>query len=592
LKRQLKPERGQEDVNARWAWKPGNERSRTVHCSDYVRSVLTLSFVAHHQRAQSDLIGARLRPGKSEGSASKVKAMKPKSNAWKLIRSAALCLFACLTVGCTTLPSLENRSSSTADMDTATTRLGRANAPRVIAHPGMSGFHTLPDGRDAFAARVRLAQTAERTLDVQYYIWCKDMTGTLLFAALRQAGDRGVRVRLLLDDNNTAGLDATLTALDAHPNIEVRLFNPFVFRGFRALGYLTDFGRANRRMHNKSFTADSQAAIIGGRNIGDAYFGAADDMLFTDLDVMAIGPVVDQVSKDFDRYWSSNSSYPVGRLLGTVNPAALEELSRAALEIEHSPRAVAYTRALRASSSVDDLVKGSLNLEWAPARMISDDPAKGLGLAEPGDLLFDKIEETMGEPVADLNMVSPYFVPTDAGVSAFATLASRGVKVRVLTNALEATDVAAVHAGYAKHRKALLEAGVSLYELRRQTQAARTRKIIGTGSSTSSLHSKTFSVDRLHVFIGSFNFDQRSAKLNTEMGFVIDSPVLADRIAAAFDQRIPAEAYEVRLSAERQLYWLEQRGKTVLRHDVEPGTSFAQRVGVAFMSLLPIEWLL
>jgi putative cardiolipin synthase len=360
----------------------------------------------------------------------------------------------------------------------------------------------------------------------------------------------------------------------------------------RALGYLTDFTRANRRMHNKSFTADSQVTIIGGRNIGDAYFGAADDVLFTDLDVMAIGPVVDEVSKDFDRYWRSNSSYPVDRLLGTVDPIALEALSKATLEIEHSPRALAYTRALRASTFVDDLVKGSLDLEWARARMISDDPAKGLGLAVDGDLLFDKIAQTMGDPVADLNMVSPYFVPTDDGVRAFATLAGRGVKVRVLTNALEATDVAAVHAGYAKHRVALLEAGVSLYELRRRTQAARARRIAGTGSSTSSLHSKTFSVDRLHVFIGSFNFDPRSAKLNTEMGFVIDSPVLADRIATAFEQRIPAEAYEVRLSPEHQLYWLERRGETVLRHDVEPGTTFGQRAGVAFMSMLPIEWLL
>ena len=508
------------------------------------------------------------------------------------MHSLALCLFACLTVGCTTLPSLEDRPGSTADLDTAATLLGRANAPRVIAHPGMSGFHTLPDGRDAFAARVLLAQAAERTLDVQYYIWGKDMTGTLLFAALRQAGDRGVRVRLLLDDNNTSGLDATLTALDAHPNIEVRLFNPFVVRGVRALGYLTDFARANRRMHNKSFTADSQVTIIGGRNVGDAYFGAADDMLFTDLDVMAIGPVVDEVSKNFDRYWSSNSSYPVERLLGKVAPVALEELSRAALEIEHSPRAVAYTGALRASTFVADLVKGSLDLEWAPARMISDDPAKGLGQAGEGDLLFDKIEQTMGEPVADLNMVSPYFVPTDAGVRAFSALADRGVKVRVLTNALEATDVAAVHAGYAKHREAMLEAGVSLFELRRRTPVARTRKLLGNGSSTSSLHSKTFSVDRRHVFIGSFNFDQRSARLNTEMGFVIDSAVLADRIATAFDQRIPAEAYEVRLSPQHRLYWLEQRGKSVVRHDVEPGTSVGQRIGVAFLSLLPIEWLL
>ena len=497
-----------------------------------------------------------------------------------------------MTVGCTTLPSLENRSSSTADFNTSTTRLGRANLAAIAAHPGMSGFHTIPDGRDAFAARILLAKAADRTLDVQYYIWSKDMTGTLLFAALRTAADRGVRVRLLLDDNNTSGLDATLTALDAHPNIEVRLFNPFVLRNLRPLGYLTDFKRANRRMHNKSFTADSQATIIGGRNIGDAYFGAADDVLFTDLDVMAVGPVATEVSKDFDRYWSSNSSYPVDRMLGKVSPVALEELSAAAQRIEDSPRAAAYTQALRSSTFVDELVKGRLPLEWAVIRMISDDPAKGLGLAEQGDLIFDKITKRMGAPVSEMNLVSPYFVPTDAGVSVFAALVDRGVKIRVLTNALEATDVPAVHAGYAKHRISLLEAGVSLYELRSRAPLSKRRRFIGTGSSTSSLHSKTIAVDRLHVFIGSFNFDQRSAKLNTEMGFVIDSAVLAERISKSFDSQVPAEAYEVRLSPDHQLYWLEQHGGAVVRSDLEPGTSAGERMGVSAMSMLPIDWLL
>jgi putative cardiolipin synthase len=508
------------------------------------------------------------------------------------IYASELCLVLGLTA-CTALPPLENRTISTADLDTGTTRLGRAISPRVKAHPGKSGVYPLPDARDAFAARALLAQAADRTLDVQYYIWRNDMTGTMLFDALRQAADRGVRVRLLLDDNNTSGLDATLAALDAHPHIEVRLFNPFAIRSVRALGYLTDFSRANRRMHNKSFTADSQATIVGGRNVGDEYFGAADEVLFADLDVMAIGPVVAEVSKDFDRYWNSASSYPVDRLLRPVDRVGMEELSAAALRVEHSPRALAYASALRSSTFVHQLMTGSLALEWAATRMVSDDPAKGLGLAGSNGLIFDKLKKTMGEPVAELNLVSPYFVPTGSGEDAFVELARRGVKIRVLTNALEATDVAAVHAGYAKHRKPLLEAGVSLYELRRLSSDAPTRNEVGRmGSSASSLHSKTFSVDRLRVFIGSFNFDPRSAKLNTEMGFVIDSPVLARRIAAAFDHRIPAEAYEVRLSETRQLYWLERRESKVLRHDVEPGTSFWQRAGVWFMSILPIDWLL
>jgi putative cardiolipin synthase len=505
----------------------------------------------------------------------------------------ALCLVLGLTAGCNNLPPLENRPASTADLNTGATRLGRAISPRVAAHPGTSGIYWLTDARDAFAARVLLAQEAERTLDVQYYIWHNDMTGTLLFAALRAAADRGVRVRLLLDDNNTQGLDALLAALDAHPHIEVRLFNPFVIRSVRALGYLTDFSRANRRMHNKSFTVDNQVTIVGGRNVGDEYFGAADDVLFADLDVMAIGPVVTEVSKDFDRYWNSNSSYPVAGFLRSVDDIALDALSAAAAGIERSPRALAYTRALRGSTFAQDLLEERLDFEWTGARLISDDPAKGLGLEAPRSLVFNKLKKTMGEPVSELNLVSPYFVPTQAGTDAFVELARSGIKVRVLTNSLEATDVAAVHAGYAKHRKALLEAGVSLYELRRLTQASARRRVLGlSGSSASSLHSKTFSVDRSRVFVGSFNFDPRSASLNTEMGFVIDSPVLARRIFAAFDERMPAEAYEVRLSPEGQLYWLERRGKAVVRHDVEPGTSLGERAIVSVMSMLPIDWLL
>jgi putative cardiolipin synthase len=254
---------------------------------------------------------------------------------------------------------------------------------------------------------------------------------------------------------------------------------------------------------------------------------------------------------------------------------------------------MAYTSALRSSSFVRELLLGSLPLEWAPTRMVSDDPAKGLGAARPGALMRDKLRQVIGEPVAELDLVSPYFVPTSAGVDAFVALAAKGVKIRVLTNSLEATDVPAVHAGYAKRRKALLEAGVSLYELRRLSPNTTNRMRAGRkGSSASSLHGKTFSVDGSRVFIGSFNFDPRSAELNTEMGFIVDSPALAQRVGAAFDSRIPDNAYEVRLSDTGQLYWVEHRGREVSRHDVEPGTSFWQRASVWFLSILPIEWLL
>src|SRR5512141_1621293 len=225
-------------------------------------------------------------------------------------RSFLLAAIAALMAGCATLPPPQDRIESTANTDTASTRLGRAVVPYVAPNPGKSGIHKFPDPHDAFAARVRMAAAAEKTLDTQYFIWNGDQVGYLMFEALWQAAERGVRVRLLLDDANTQGNDPTLAALDAHPNIEVRLYNPFTQRGSRALGYLSDFGRLNRRMHNKSFTVDNQLSVVGGRNIANEYFGAGSGIGFADIDVLAVGPVVRDVSKEFDLYWNSASAYP------------------------------------------------------------------------------------------------------------------------------------------------------------------------------------------------------------------------------------------------------------------------------------------
>ncbi|NTV97363.1 MAG: phospholipase D family protein, partial [Thiobacillus sp.] len=308
---------------------------------------------------------------------------------------ALLALLAGLA-GCAVLPSLDDRSVSHALTDTETTRLGRTIAPQAAAHPGRSGIRPLLDARDAFAARILLARAAERSLDVQYYIWHPDMSGTLMFEALREAAERGVRVRLLLDDNNTAGLDPTLAALDAHANIEVRLFNPFPVRGPTALGYLTDFPRLNRRMHNKSFTADNQATIVGGRNIGDEYFGADEEVAFVDLDVLAVGPVVREVSQDFDRYWASASAYPVDRLLAPVAPERLAELAGQASLIERTPEARAYVEAVQASPFAGPLATGTVPFEWAATHLVSDDPAKGLDRSERDDELTSQLVRIIG----------------------------------------------------------------------------------------------------------------------------------------------------------------------------------------------------
>jgi putative cardiolipin synthase len=511
---------------------------------------------------------------------------------WVLVVALGLLFSGALIRSCGTLPPLEGRTASTFVSTTGDTLLGRAIEPRTAAHPGRSGIYPLLDGRDAFAARILLAQAAERTLDVQYYIWHGDLSGTLMFRALQSAADRGVRVRLLLDDNGTSGLDTALAALDTHPNIEVRLFNPFVIRAPRAIGYLTDFRRLNRRMHNKSFTADNQATIIGGRNVGDEYFDAATGVVFADLDVIGVGPVVGEVSRDFDRYWASESSYPAGSILPPAGWSAIAEIVADAESVERDPASVAYVGAIRALPFVRELTEGTLAVEWAPARMISDDPAKGLGRAAREELLFPKMQQIFGSPKGTVDLVSPYFVPGEFGVELFSGFAKRGVRVRVLTNSLEATDVAAVHAGYARRRRALLQAGVTLYEMRAQLARPAPAHSGSSGSSGSSLHAKTFAVDGQRLFIGSFNFDPRSASLNTEMGFVIESPALAGRMETVFDRSVPEASYEIELSDGGRLRWVERRDGRVIQHNREPGAGFWKRLGVSILAKLPIEWLL
>jgi cardiolipin synthase C len=512
----------------------------------------------------------------------------------KLTRLIILLTLSALFAGCS-LPSLMDRTDSTAltEIEAKSTRLGQAVADKIEEHPGKSGFYTLRNPRDAFAARMLLARTAERTLDIQYYIWHKDVTGTLLLDALHRAANRGVRVRLLLDDNGTAGLDRELKALDDHPNIEIRLFNPFTIRSARWLGYLVDFSRVNRRMHNKSFTADNQTTIVGGRNIGDEYFGATDGVLFADLDVLCVGPIVSSVSSDFDRYWSSESSYPIGLILRTSDQDRLNQLADTAAKFERDPAAFAYVNTVRQSTFVSELLSGSLPLEWTDIRMVSDHPSKGLNKVQEDGLMANKLKSIVGVPARDVALVSPYFVPTAAGVKAFQDIAARGVRVRILTNSLEATDVAAVHAGYAKWRRELLQSGISLYEMKKtSSESSSNWSPARFGSSGASLHAKTFAVDNERAFVGSFNFDPRSLNLNTELGFVIDSPTLARQIDTGFNSRFPLRAYEVRLNEKGQIYWIEQQERGQILHTQEPGAGLLKRGLVLLLSMLPIEWLL
>ncbi len=510
--------------------------------------------------------------------------------------SLALAAAAIGAAGCASLPPPTDRITSTAMADTGDTRIGRSVATLVSAHPGLSGIHKFPEPHNAFAARVLLAHEAQKSLDVQYFIWHDDQVGSLMVEALWNAAERGVRVRLLLDDANTQGLDPALAALDAHPNIQVRLYNPFPHRGSRAIGYLTEFGRLNRRMHNKSFTADNQISVVGGRNIANEYFGAAGGIGFADIDVLAIGPVVQQVSNEFDLYWNSPSAYPARPFVGTPGADGTAALVASFAATHADPVAVDYLKAVTESTLVSELANRQLAFEWTTAQVLYDDPAKTLDNSDRRDvLLFPELMRQLGTPQKSFDIVSPYFVPGNEGTLMLAEMARRGVKIRVLTNSLASSDESVVHAGYLKRREDLLRSGVALYELKptANQESLEVKGRFGAGK-VAGLHAKTYAVDRERIFIGSFNFDLRSARLNTEMGVVIDSTTFAGQLATFFDKEVPSVAYEVRLAPQGGgLVWAERTasGEEKL-YDIDPETDWTKRFGVGFLSGLPIDWLL
>ena len=455
-------------------------------------------------------------------------------------------------------------------------------------HPGKTGVLALGGGADAFATRMMLADAAVSSIDAQYYIWHGDLTGTLLLDALKRAADRGVRVRLLLDDHGTSGLDAELAALNAHKNAEVRLYNPFNLRRFKLLSYGFDFFRLNRRMHNKSFTVDGAATVMGGRNIGDEYFDTGPTALYVDLDVLAVGQIVPQVACDFDRYWAAPAVHPSGPILGRIPQG--DPIGEKVARCRSDPQFEEYTALVSASEFVVALHKTELDLEWTDTVLVSDDPVKGERAVRRKDLLAMRLLKAVGQVERKFDGVTPYFVPGAEGVRAFRLLRGQGVQVRMLTNALEATDVLPVHAGYTKRRRDLLKAGVGVFELQRQSAINTPKEKTGPfGSSGASLHAKTFAVDGRRIFIGSFNFDPRSTMLNTEMGLLIDSTKMAGLLHGAFDRKLDGMAWQVTLE-DHDLVWRNQEDGTMTKH--EPGSNFPKRMALMVVGWLPVEWLL
>ncbi|MEP7209146.1 MAG: phospholipase D family protein, partial [Casimicrobiaceae bacterium] len=519
-------------------------------------------------------------------------------------RSFLIALVAALVAGCATIPPGVDypRERSVALRAPEATPLGTAFADAVKAHDGLSGFRLLPAGSDGFIMRAEMAASATRTIDVQYFIFHADTTGKLLLDELLSAADRGVRLRVLLDDLNLKGEDAKLTVIAAHPNVQLRVFNPASYRGpigpVRTAEFALSWTRLTYRMHNKLFLVDNAIGIAGGRNVGDEYFSTSKDFEFGDFDVFAVGPAVKSLSSSFDAYWNSSLAIPAAALADKPSAEALEQYRTELREHRQAKAEEEYMRSVIAGHPLTMIVAGKDPLVWAPYRVLYDTPEKKE--VEDGErggpLLRDRLLMAIRDVKHELLMVTPYLVPSEAQLALLGDLRARGVSVRILTNSLASTDVPAVHSGYRKFRRPMLERGIDLYEVRTELAKPTVRRqrdpLRGSTQGLFALHAKVFVFDRTKVFIGSANFDHRSFRLNTEVGLIIDSPAIAAQIAERFAAIVqPANSYQVLLrkgaDGAPSLIWHTEEDGVLVDHTGEPGSSFFRHLEVNLLSLLP-----
>jgi len=505
-------------------------------------------------------------------------------------RSYCFVAFVAVLSGCATIDFDYPKTETTALTDTADTYLGKQLAGLADQHPGEAGFYPMGDGIDALASRLLLAARAERTIDAQYYLIKNDIVSHAFINSLLDAADRGVRVRLLIDDFLAGGFDTGMAALDSHPNFELRIFNPFAYRSARFMDGITSFSRINRRMHNKSFTADNQITIIGGRNIADEYFGAREDAKFGDLDVMAIGPIVNEVSNTFDSYWNHERASPIEAFAKMPDdPAA--ELVRLRARLEEARQQVVTTKyAAAVKDKVLEYVETDSSVFiWAPYTLAVDSPDKNFkSQAESVSSIKTPLRESLLSAKTEIFIASAYFVPRKAGVEALVNLQSSGVNVTIITNSLASTNQATVHGGYAPSRKPLLKAGVKIYEVRADANI-RGSEIVSATDARATLHTKAFIVDRREFFIGSFNFDPRSANINTELGVIIRSPELATKAIDVLLDKLDEETFEVFLNEKGKLRWrgYENGEEVILKK--EPQTTWSQRFAAGFFRMIPMR---
>ncbi|HWS27007.1 MAG TPA: phospholipase D family protein [Xanthomonadales bacterium] len=505
--------------------------------------------------------------------------------------------------GCASAIRDSDKSAESALQKRDDTALGRRIAPALAAHPGQTGMRLVSSNLDAFALRMLGARQAEVSLDLQYYIWHDDLTGKLLGGELVRAADRGVKVRLLVDDMDVRNRDGVLRTLDSHEHIEVRLFNPFKSAS-GMFEFLFRGAALNHRMHNKAFVADGQFALVGGRNVGDEYFGASGETNFSDMDLAMIGPAVDATSAAFDMYWNHPAAVRIGELKrGEPSAGGLDAL-RGAIdthlsEAKDSP----YIQRLKDSAELAAILDGSNQRIWSSEVDVWSDPpykADNKAKDDPNTVLA-KLAARFAAARTSLRILSPYFIPGKKGSEGLVAVAARGARVDVITNSLAATDVAAVHGGYSRYRKRLIKGGVSVYELKPRADTSQSAGGVfgsqgskgSTGGSSAgvSLHTKAAIIDEEYVFIGSFNLDPRSAWLNCEMGVMVRSPELARELAAIADRNSdPANSFKVSVNDNGQLRWTHQEeGQMQTVSTSEPQAGTKRKIVAWIARILPLQ---
>jgi putative cardiolipin synthase len=493
--------------------------------------------------------------------------------------------------GCVSMPLDYPKEPSRALTDTADTYLARESAKWRDGQLQGNGFYSLIEGKDAFGARLVLMSEAEKSIDAQYFLMKPDNAGLVFTEKLMKAADRGVRVRLLLDDVFTTVDDSYFSYMNAHPNIEVRIFNPISRKGLYWLNYVGQFSLANRRMHNKSFIIDNQAAIVGGRNIAVEYFQLETTGEFIDFDMFVAGPIVKDISDSFDIYWNNELAVPMEALSDKPDQKQpQQEAETVRLLMEKAGNSI-YADAMN-TQLMRQFSANELDPYMAKARVIVDDPGKlRAEISEEHQVLATEIAKVLNDSTQEIIIITPYLIPGKSGIEFFRRLRDKGVRIVVLTNSLASNNHAAVHSAYSSYRKDLLEAGVELWEARANAVEITVEPDSTTLKNPLTLHTKGILIDRRQIFVGSLNLDPRSIDINTEMGLLIESEELVSEIVDDVLISMPRIAYRLQLDDSGKISWHANIDGREVIETKEPLTSGWQRFTAWLLRIMPEQQL-